>query len=236
MLHKTLSAQNFKHSVSLSAMSYDADRARKALVMFLDINKLSARAVCKEGGLSPSAISQFLTGRAESMGNDSYEAIALGAQRVLEQRGIHRKVTVGEVRGEVAAVVDVPIRSIVGAGAFAEPFDDNVIGYTPAPPDMAGSEATMVKGDSMEPLFHDGDLLFHRRLTVDPARFAGEIVVAEVTGGDHDGKRMVKQLLRGTRKARFHLISINSLHKPFEDQALKWVSPIDWIKKQRRRV
>lgn len=131
------------------------------------------------------------------------------------------------------AVVDpeIPVRSTVGAGDIVHPLDDDgPIDYTPAPPDMEGAEATLVRGKSMEPLYHDGDLLFHRRITVDLSRLRGEIVVAQVM----NGPRYVKVLQPGRKKGTFNLASINKASRLLTDRTLEWAAPIVWVKKRQR--
>jgi phage repressor protein C with HTH and peptisase S24 domain len=125
----------------------------------------------------------------------------------------------------------VPIRSYVGAGEQVIPIEeDSLIDFVPAPPGMEQAEATLVRGRSMVPLYHDGDVLFHRRLELDPARLRDEVVVAQV----RDGRRYVKLLRPGSRKGLFTLVSINPDHKPIRDQALAWVAPIEWVRKRKR--
>jgi phage repressor protein C with HTH and peptisase S24 domain len=125
----------------------------------------------------------------------------------------------------------VAIRSYVGAGEEIMPIDeDALIDFVPAPPGMEGAEATLVRGRSMVPLYHDGDVLFHRRMELDPARLRDEVVVAQVK----DGHRFVKLLRLGSRKGLFTLVSINPDHKPIRDQALSWVAPIEWVRKRKR--
>lgn len=125
----------------------------------------------------------------------------------------------------------IAVRSYVGAGDEIFPIDDDgPIDYTPAPPGMEDAEATLVRGRSGEPLFHDGDLLFHRRITSDFGRLRGEIVVAQVVAGP----RFVKILRPGSKKNTFTLESINKAHRPLKDRPLEWVAPIVWVKKRQR--
>ncbi|MCW5737339.1 MAG: helix-turn-helix transcriptional regulator [Enhydrobacter sp.] len=209
-------------------MSTAADPARKALSRFLTTHKISQRRLCKAAGLSPSAINQFLLGNAESPKADTYEKIAKGAGEILG-----RAVSVAELRGTKTVAVDIPVRSYVGAGdeIFVIPEDEQPIDWVEAPPGMEDAEATMVRGRSGLPLYHDGDVLYHRRVVTDPGLFRGEIVVAQVK----NGKRYVKLLERGQRRSRYNLVSINPAFPPLEDQQLEWIGPIEWVKKTRRR-
>lgn len=73
-----------------------------------------------------------------------------------------------------------------------------------------------------------GDLLFHRRMAIDPIRLRDEIAVMQTK----NRKRYVKQILPGSRKNHFHLVSINPLFPLIENQILVWVSPILWVRKR----
>jgi phage repressor protein C with HTH and peptisase S24 domain len=126
----------------------------------------------------------------------------------------------------------VPVRSYVGAGdeVFIIPEDEQPIDWVEPPPGMEGAEATIVRGRSGMPLYHDGDVLYHRRVVHDPIAFRGEVVVAQVK----NGRRFVKLLERGKRKGLFNLVSINPAFPPLEDQHLDWIGPIEWVRKRRR--
>lgn len=208
-------------------MSNDADRARRAFGKFLALHSISARALSKAAGLSPSAATQYMKGNSDSPRADTFKRFAKGASDLLE-----RPVTVGEMTGDASVVIDVAVRSYVGAGDEVFPIEeDGPIDYTPAPPGMEDAEATLVRGASMRPLYSDGDLLFHRRLETDPGLFKDEVVVAQVKGG----KRYVKLILPGTQRGRFHLVSFNQANPPIEDQTLLWVAPIVWVHKRQHR-
>lgn len=217
------------HRGIVRAMLDDADRARKVLRTFIESNRkhgLSQRKLCEKAKLSPSAISQFLNGNAQSPKAETYERLASAASELL-----HRNVTVAELRGSVPAVLEIPVRSLVGAGDEIVPIEtESPIYYVPAPPGMEDAEATEVRGHSMRPLYHDGDLLFHRRVEIDPRRFRDEVVVCQLK----EGKRYVKLLQPGSRKGRYNLVSVNPAFTTLEDQQLLWVGPIEWVRKRKR--
>lgn len=124
----------------------------------------------------------------------------------------------------------VPVRSYVGAGDEIISLDDDEppIDYTAAPPGLDDAEATQVRGLSMLPLYRDGDLLFHHRMTIDPLQLRDEIAIMQTK----NRKRFVKIIQPGTKKGTFRLVSINPLYPPIEDQVLVWVSPIVWVRKK----
>lgn len=124
------------------------------------------------------------------------------------------------------------VRSYVGAGdeIISLQDDEEPLYWTPSPPGLEDAEATQVRGESMAPLYHDGDLLFHRRHAIDPLMLRGEVVILQT----RSRKRMVKMILPGSKKGYFHLVSFNSLNPPIEDQQIAWVAPILWVKKRQR--
>lgn len=75
-------------------MPYDAAACRNRLQDFLEQNKLSARGLCDAAGLSSSALSQFLSGRVDSLTERSYQELADGAAKLLK-----RRVLPAELRG-----------------------------------------------------------------------------------------------------------------------------------------
>jgi phage repressor protein C with HTH and peptisase S24 domain len=224
----TLSEQSFMQSVSILGMSGDDDRARKAFAKFILANKpkLSGRKVSELGGLSPSAASQFIRGNSQSPKNDTLNAFALGASVALG-----RPVTVAEMIGEKPSWIEIPVTSYVGAGDEIFPIGDGgPLYYLPAPPELEGGEATEVRGRSMFPMYRERDVLFHKRIDVDPSRFYDDVVVCQVKGG----ARYVKLLTKGSRKGRYNLVSVNPAYDPLEDQVLLWVAQIEWVKKRGR--
>lgn len=150
---------------------------------------------------------------------------------LLHAKGVPPK-GAGQGNDEDRATPEIPVRSYVGAGdeIISLQDDEEPLYWTPAPPGLEDAEATQVRGASMAPLYHDGDILFHRRHAVDPLTLRGEVVVLQT----RNRKRMVKMILPGSKKGLFHLVSFNSLNPPIEDQQLAWVAPILWVKKRQR--
>lgn len=118
------------------------------------------------------------------------------------------------------------------AGAGAEVFlcDDHAKGdglyHVACPPQLSphGIVAVEVKGDSMEPTYSEGDLLFYSRETADgvPTEAIGKKVIAETT----DGRIWVKQLKLGSEPGLFHLLSLNPAGLNMHDVAVKWAAPV----------
>lgn len=117
----------------------------------------------------------------------------------------------------------------VGAGAKVPLFDAYEKGDGPqieCPPGIpsSGIVAVEIEGDSMEPVYSDGDILLYSRQTHEgvPSEAIGRRSVCE----DVDGNVWVKQVKRGDEKDRFHLISLNPGSQTMWNVALKWASPI----------
>ncbi|MCX7366739.1 MAG: hypothetical protein NTV97_33670 [Alphaproteobacteria bacterium] len=207
-------------------MAYDKTKTLAALDRFQRATGLKDFPWEIASELGEGTLRRFRTSPNRSMRTETYEKLAAGASKLLE-----RKITAAEIRGEADMIALVPVRSFVGAGDEITPIDgDEPIDWVQAPPGMEEAEATEVRGRSMIPLYHDRDLLFHRRMETDPARFRDEVVVAQVK----NGKRYVKLLQPGTRRGRFRLVSINPSFAPLEDQQLDWIGPIEWVHKRRR--
>ena len=181
----------------------------------------------RKAGVSEASIRNFLNGDSDSLSDRTYSLLAAADE-----------VPIGALTGAPDAeesdkpTLTVPVRSYVGAGdeIVVVPNDQEPLYWVPAPPGLEDAEATEVRGRSMEPAYHNKDVLYHRQLEVDPLRFRGEVVVAQV----RNGKRFVKLLEKGARKGRFTLVSFNQQFPPIEDQLLDWVGPIEWVKKRKR--
>lgn len=227
-MRTTVRSENNPQAVRLPSMAYDKAAALKALARFQRDTGLKDRPWEEAAGLGEGTLRKFRSGPNRSMSTETYEKLASGAAKLLG-----RRVQAGEIRGEIDTPIMVPLRSYVGAGdeIMMIPADDPPLDFVQAPPGMRGAEATEVRGVSMVPLFHEGDLLFHRRLESDPLRYRNEALVVQVK----NGKRYVKLVLPGTRKGRYHLTSINPAFPPIEDQAVDWFGPIEWVHKRRRR-
>ncbi|GLP86272.1 hypothetical protein GCM10007921_18320 [Tritonibacter mobilis] len=129
-------------------------------------------------------------------------------------------------------IEDKPTISIagkVGAGAQVPLFDAYEKGDGPqveCPPGIGphGVVAVEVEGDSMEPVYSDGDLLFYSRNGHDsvPDEVIGHKCVCE----DADGMGWVKQVKAGDEPGLFHLISINPSGKNMHNVRLKWAARV----------
>lgn len=122
--------------------------------------------------------------------------------------------------------IGVPLKGYVGAGGAVEalPFgsDETVDAPAERVPDAV---AARVRGNSMYPLFRDGWLIYWSR--IEPPRASpNDPVVVQL----EDDRIMIKNVMRGSGDALWNLVSVNPDTPTLEDQVVRWIAPIDWIK------
>lgn len=123
----------------------------------------------------------------------------------------------------------------VGAGEKVYPFDDAPLGggleQVPSPP---GADQTLVavrvRGNSMVPVFWDGDLLFYTR---DDGFDRSHCLYQECIVKIVDGPTYVKNVMPGSGATYFTLTSYNA--PPLLDQAVEWAAPVLHTDRTRRR-
>lgn len=203
------------------ASDAEVERLRKALLDFMKSRHLVLTTWAKASGVSETSLRWFLIlKRTRSLNDLTYRKLAA-----------NQNVPVAVLRGEQAGERDIPIRSYVGAGAEIVPFEgDEPVDYVTVP---AGLEPLVgggyrVKGTSMEPMFHDGDVIFPEPHPVPPDKRIGSIVIADLK----DGRRLVKKLIRGSKRGRFTLLSVNPAEPPFEDQLVLNVAALPWVNRK----
>lgn len=130
---------------------------------------------------------------------------------------------------------ETPIIHYVGAGdevhLISDAGTETAIDYTASPPGFERDKgaAVIVRGESMRPIYDPGDMLFfrhRRRPPATPKELPIRPVIVQVAGGT----LYVKKLLPGTKKGRFHLLSINPLTPPLQDQPVESFAYIEWVK------
>ncbi|QQS11049.1 MAG: helix-turn-helix transcriptional regulator [Rhodospirillales bacterium] len=129
----------------------------------------------------------------------------------------------------------VPVVGYVGAGAEIFPIDDHPVGsgldMVDAPPgDSLGTVAVYVRGESMLPVYGDGDTLFYGR---DPQAHGVEL--GTCLGRDcvvkvANGPTLVKRVEMGGGRGQYTLVSYNAA--PLVNVRLDWASPVRWIKRR----
>jgi phage repressor protein C with HTH and peptisase S24 domain len=128
----------------------------------------------------------------------------------------------------------VPLVGYVGAGAEVYPFDDSLMGggleEVEAPPGYADAMvAVRVRGDSMFPVYRDGDLIYYSR---DADFHESECLGAECVVKVVDGPTLVKTVMRGSANGLYSLLSYNA--PPIADRRIEWAAPVLWVDKRRR--
>ena len=129
------------------------------------------------------------------------------------------------------AVRRVPVVGYVGAGAQITPAPDIAHGAALEEIDLpwpAGPEATavIVRGDSMHPVYREGDILIYEDRHTDPAHLLGRECIVALT----DGRMYVKELARGSKPGLFTLLSWNA--PPIYDAAVAWAAPVRYVKRK----
>ncbi|MBN9890097.1 helix-turn-helix transcriptional regulator [Pelagibaca abyssi] len=139
------------------------------------------------------------------------------------------EITGFDVPGDTPSTPTIAIAGKVGAGAQVPVFDAYAKGAGPqveCPPGLSprGVVAVEVKGDSMEPVYSAGDLLFYTRDSHEgvPSEALGRRCVCE----DETGMGWVKVLREGREDGTFDLHSFNDTSPTMYGVRLKWASPV----------
>jgi len=134
----------------------------------------------------------------------------------------------------VSATAMVPVVGYVGAGAAVLAIDDHAKGTgideIPAPPGMVNGIALIVRGDSMEPKYTDGEVQFIEKTVYDISSLIGENCYVQLP----DGSCFVKKLQYGSKPGLYALISYNA--PPIIDVAIERAYPIAFTKPKYRNL
>ena len=139
-------------------------------------------------------------------------------------------------RHRVCESHDFPILGIVRAGAEIEYWNDQFPGseIVSVPGEIFNKSSgtrwggVVVRGDSMSPIFDDGDILFFDlNFSESHSVLLGKACVVETASGG----AMVKRVERGRREGYYNLESYNRLHSVISDVSLRTARPVRWIKK-----
>jgi len=124
------------------------------------------------------------------------------------------------------ATRQIKLVGTVGFGAEIKTNSGVQDTYVETPPGIAGPHtvAVLVQGDSMLPVYRDGDIIYYDP-PEDPAGLVGRDVVARLA----DGRQLVKQLMMGTSDVVWTLLSHNAA--PIVDVAIEWVARVRWVQK-----
>lgn len=118
-----------------------------------------------------------------------------------------------------------------GSILFAD--GDDLGDVVPIPPGGSSNDSALeVSGYSMRGYADDGSIIYYSAPRQPTDEYLGEVVVCET----FDGERLVKRMLRGSRRGLFDLESINGETR--RDQTLRWIAEITSIvpPRQARRL
>lgn len=182
---------------------------------------MSMRELSLAAGKSEGLIKHIMQGRSVSPRWDSLTRIA-------------KALGFPSVNAMMDGVADgaVPLIGSCGAGEQIIPFGpDYSFESIEVPPGLHRGAAVVVRGDSMLPVYRDGDVLVFER---PPPEHDGEVrpeaikrdCVIELA----DGRMYVKVLQPGTAPRRYHLLSYN---RPdvIADAEVRWAAPVLWVKR-----
>lgn len=135
--------------------------------------------------------------------------------------------------GAVMPKTEIKVVGIVSAGdgwTAPDDPDDGVIEFAINGGNMIAIE---VRGDSMFPVYRDGDFLIcERRQGYDMRSYVGLDCAIKTKAGDG----YVKKLLSGSRAGRFDLQSYNISYDYIRDSEIEWAAPVQWVKRHMKRV
>ncbi len=171
-----------------------------------------------EAGLGETAVRDMLDkSKVHSPRIGSLAAIA-------EQLGV---TLVELLEGWAAHARRVPIIGYVGAGEGWFPFqEDGPIDEAELALPNGKAVALIVRGDSMIPVYRDGDVLIGtKRSTSNAHNLLGTDCIIET----RKGARYVKFLASSQQRGRFNLRSYNPAHADIENVDIAWAAPITMV-------
>ncbi len=130
---------------------------------------------------------------------------------------------------EIAAV-----KGYVGAGEevrYFEDQDDQVLEEVEAPPGEHDPIALRVRGDSMNPRYFEGELIFYSLSRgTDPTNCLYEDCVVRMP----DGRTLLKLVEPGSEPGTYTLRSYNPGTPPLANRKIAWMAPVIWRGPRRR--
>ena len=138
------------------------------------------------------------------------------------------------VEGDVSVYQKVPLIGCISAGEGWLPFDDErdtVSDTIELRVDGGEPVGLEVRGDSMSPVYRNGDLLIGSKQS---GPRADNLVGLDCIVLTDRNERYVKFLAKGDAPGKFHLRSYNPAHKDIPNVRLQWAAPIVWVKRSQR--
>ena len=194
---------------------------KSALEHALKVTGRSLRAVAMSADVSYDQLKSLRQGKSQRTNVDDAVKVAKAFGVTLEEfyaGSLDGKPRVIAVAGKVGAGARVDLVDAYAKGAG----DYHVLCPTQLQP--TNIVAVEVAGDSMEPVYSEGDLLFYTRISHDgvPSEAIGKKCVVEDTAGN----AWVKYLKAGEQPGTFSLISLNTTGANMHDVKLAWAAPV----------
>lgn len=133
------------------------------------------------------------------------------------------------IYGDDAPHVSIPIVGIVADGeawAQTDASRADSIEFSVDGEDLIGIE---VRGNSMSPVYRDGDYLVCRRRS---GRHVDNLIGLDCAILTTDGKGFLKILKRGSRPGRYNLKSYDPHAEDITDVQVEWAAPVRWIRRR----
>lgn len=205
----------------------DHEGLKRRISQRLEELNISARAASIKAGGSPDLIRGVLRGANRTFRGDHLMQVAsvLGVTQYWLLTGE------GDAPSDPPASQMIPVVGYVGAGAEVFCIDDHAKGAgldeveAPLPGMSRSSVAVRVRGNSMEPAFYDGDLIFYdRNDNGDLMHLIGKECVVSLG----DGRKFIK-ILKRRANGDWYLHSNNA--EPIMDIEIEWAAKVGVIKR-----
>jgi transcriptional regulator with XRE-family HTH domain len=126
----------------------------------------------------------------------------------------------------------IPIVGYVSGGEKFAPIEDGPpgVGIDNILVDIGDEDqvAVRVRGDSMRPVYRDGDVIIGSRIgRRDLDRAVGRDCIIKTANGDG----YVKVVHKGAKRGLFRLRSYNPAYDDVADVELEWAAPIIWVRR-----
>lgn len=126
-------------------------------------------------------------------------------------------------------MAELPVHGKVGAGgtvAFVP--NDTTLDTVPGPVAYAGLAGLQVQGESMYPVYHEGDIVFVSDRTAALHEVIGRDCICELA---NDGGVFLKRVRHAEHGKPWVLESINPLHPPMQGVMVVRAHPIIWVRR-----
>lgn len=196
---------------------HDMDALRAALQRAMDERGIKAKPLAIAAGLGETAVRDILKGKTQNVQVGTLHKLA----EILDW-------PVSDLVGEEG----VPVGGCIGAGGMILFAEDNEGRTVPRPPGALGTLLALeVKGDSMLPVYREGDVIYIRRDHdgILPQYLGEECAVHTVDGGT-----FLKVLSAGSQPDRFTLRSFNAVD--MDNVEVLWASPVLFVMRRRLRI